>query len=94
MFIKNNHTIVAVVHTCVNGGTRPSEVEEVRHTIGQHGLARSRGLVQLSPVEVSGHDICVVAAGRAHEDGGAAPDELLEGDARCGGEFQHLKERT
>jgi hypothetical protein len=91
MSIKNGNMIVSVVHTCVDGGTRPFEIEEVGYTVGQHRLARSRGLVQLGPVEVTGHDICIVAAGRAYEDGRVAPNQFFERDASCGGKSQTLK---
>jgi hypothetical protein len=94
MLIKNGDMIVSVVHTCVDRGTRPFEVEEVGYTVGQHGLARPRGLVQLGPVEVTGHDICIVAAGRAHEDSRVAPHQFFEGYASCGGESQPLKKKA
>jgi hypothetical protein len=51
-------------------------------------------LVQLGPIEVGGHDICIVAAGRAHEDSGVAPDQPLEGNPSCSDESQRLKMGT
>lgn len=86
--------VVSAVHTCVDGGTRPFEVEEVRYTVGQHRLARPRGLVQLGPVEVTGHDISIVAAGRTHENGRVAPNQFFEGDASCSSESQQLKKKA
>lgn len=94
MLDTNNNMIMCAVHTCVNRGTRAFEVKKVRYTIGQHCLARSRGLVQLGSIEVGGHDICIVAAGRAHEDSGVAPDQLLEGNPSCSDESQRLKMGT
>jgi hypothetical protein len=51
-------------------------------------------LVQLGPIEVGGHDICIVAAGRAHEDSGVAPDQPLEGNPSCSDKSRRLRMGT